>query len=263
MAGVTETQLVSATASRSMDIWDHLIDESTPGYADEMPINETDYQTPSASVGPIPIEDHIIPLPSNGNVGDAHRALELSYRISLAERHLNHLRDLIAEKSFQYSHVIRVAPRKAIATRSRSVIKKLNHEIADHCRMYTHCRSTFLSLNAGKTTLAWLKDLKFDDVGASTAVLSPNEPGSTRIKLSWIWQTSARYIPPLADSSHSGIIGPNAEQSSNADPTLDAVPDPDPPSIMVKCESLIIIYYILLTFIQFYVSTGFVLVLNL
>ena len=54
-----------------------------------MPINETDYQTPSAGIRPILIKDHIIPLPSNGNVGDAHQALELSYHISLAERHLN------------------------------------------------------------------------------------------------------------------------------------------------------------------------------
>ena len=32
------------------------------------------------------------------------------------------------------------------------------------------------------------------DIIGSTAILKPNQPGSTKIKLSWIWQVSARNI---------------------------------------------------------------------
>ena len=32
-----------------------------------------------------------------------------------------------------------------------------------------------------------------EDVKASTAIVNPNEPGSTCLKLSWIWQTASGH----------------------------------------------------------------------
>src|ERR1700678_3152447 len=80
------------------------------------------------------------------NVGQEHAPLELSYRIQHAENHLNRIRDLIAEKSFQFSHVICVAPRKDVNTRSRAEVKKLNLKISVHCRLYTQCRARLITL---------------------------------------------------------------------------------------------------------------------
>ncbi|KAF8802065.1 hypothetical protein BYT27DRAFT_7113486, partial [Phlegmacium glaucopus] len=58
--------------------------------------------------------------------------LEISHRVVHADHHLNRIRELIAEKSFQFSHVIRVSPRKAVNTHSRATVKKLNLKISVH-----------------------------------------------------------------------------------------------------------------------------------
>lgn len=137
----------------------------------------------------------MIAIPSNGNTSNIHRDLEISHRISFAKEQLNIIRNLIAEKSFQFSHVIKVSPRKSITTRSRAAIRKLNNEIAERCRMYTRCRGSLFILGAENPILTSLKVLTPQDVTASTAILKPNEPGSTRIKLSWIWQSSSRHLP--------------------------------------------------------------------
>ena len=46
------------------------------------------------------------------------------------------------------------------------------------------------SLGAGPAILQQYRKLTTDDVKASTAIVNPNEPGSTQLKLSWIWQTA-------------------------------------------------------------------------
>lgn len=56
--------------------------------------------------------------------------LELRLRIQQAERYLQDLREAIAEKSFLYSHVIRIAPRKAVRTHSQTTIASLNLSMA-------------------------------------------------------------------------------------------------------------------------------------
>ena len=153
---------------------------------------------PDSPTGPLPIEEQPISLPSNGNVPAIYRELELSHRISHADHHLNRIRDLIAEKSFQYSHVIRVAPRKGVNVSSRAAVKKLNLEIALHCRLYSQCRTRLLRLGANPATQSRFRVLTPDDIKASTAVVNPNEPGSTRLKLSWIWQTAGGHRLGLA-----------------------------------------------------------------
>ena len=89
---------------------------------------------------PLP-EDRLIVLPSNcGPRHATHRAEELMLRVSQAENCLQALRDAIADKSFQYSDVIRVASRKSVNTRARATIAKLNYKIAFHARVYSRCR---------------------------------------------------------------------------------------------------------------------------
>jgi hypothetical protein len=161
------------------------------------------------SISPVRIEDQLIALPSNGNANNVHRELEIVHRISAAEEKLNHIRNLSVEKSFQFSHVIRVSPRKGVTTRARAIVKKINNEIAEQGRMYTQCRSALLILGPDSSVLSRFNYLNPTDVAASTAILNPNERGSTAIKLSWIWQTSAHYIfdygGSTADDSQSAL----------------------------------------------------------
>jgi hypothetical protein len=113
-------------------IWDEVELDIIPN-SDDMPM-ELDQAPETApagnSLGPSTIKNYLIPLPSNGNVDICHRNLELTLRSSRAEHHLACIRELIAEQSFQYSHVMRVSPRKGTTTHSRASVKKLNTEIA-------------------------------------------------------------------------------------------------------------------------------------
>jgi len=68
----------------------------------------------------IPPERRPLYLPSSYNSNPNHplRQTELTLQIKQATQYLVALRDAIAEKSFQYSHVMRLAPKKGIQTRS-------------------------------------------------------------------------------------------------------------------------------------------------
>lgn len=193
-AGIVEKQSNIRPTVEPLATWDEIVYEPVPGGPDTILSNIE----PPSTAGPIQIEDQIMPLPSNGNVGQEYAQLELSHRISKAECHLNRIRDLIAEKSFQYSHVIRAAPRKAVNTRSRTQVKKLNLQISINCRLYTHCRSRLITLGAQPAVQSRFQKLTPEDIKASTAIINPNEPGSTRLKLSWIWQSSGGHRWGLA-----------------------------------------------------------------
>jgi hypothetical protein len=174
-----------------LDMWDENDngpESNVPGTVPEDPDRPAQMKTSALS-----IEDRPIPLPSNGTVSQVYAELELGHRILHAEYHLNRIRDLIAEKSFQYSHVIRVSPRKGINTRSRATVKKLTLQILLHSRMYSRSWSCLQPLGADPATLLRFRKLTPDDVKASTAIVNPNEPGSTRLKLSWIWQTAGGH----------------------------------------------------------------------
>ena len=197
-AAVGEPNAPNVSSSDTIDAWDDFAFDPIPVSAESVPSNSTPSSSKKSSnhTGPVPIEDQIIALPSNGNTNtnEVYRNLEIAHRISTAEELLNHIRNLIAKKSFQFSHVIRVSPRKGVTTRARAAVKKLNNEIAEQCRFYTRCRSSLLVLGADPSILSEYKNLNPSDVAGSTAVLDPNKPGSTSIKLSWIWQISARNI---------------------------------------------------------------------
>lgn len=121
-----------------------------------------------------------------------HRQAELDLRVKQATRYLAALRDAIAQKSFQYSHVMRSAPSKGVRTRSRSAIIRITDQVSQYSRVYCRARAALVRLGADESTLTKFKLLSRDDVKASTAILDPNIPGSSTIRLSWIWETGPR-----------------------------------------------------------------------
>ena len=133
-------------------------------------------------------------LPSSHTTPSNHplQQAELTLRIEQATRYLSALRDAIADKSFQYSHVMRSAPSKGVRTRSRSEILKISDRIAQYSRVYSRARAAMVRLGANEATLNKFKLLSRGDVKASTAILDPNIPGSSTLKLSWIWETGSR-----------------------------------------------------------------------
>jgi hypothetical protein len=84
-------------------------------------LDPLDKDTPAAS-GPsyssaditnaIPVEEQQIFLPCNRALTD----VEINLHKNQASRLLHQLRELIADKSFQYSHIIQTAPRKEVCT---------------------------------------------------------------------------------------------------------------------------------------------------
>jgi uncharacterized coiled-coil protein SlyX len=146
----------------------------------------------------VPIERRPLSIPSTwSSMENPHRHVELELRMHQADRTIQGLRDSIADKSFQYSHVIRVAPRKSVRTRARATIAKLNNVIAYQCRVYARCRAALVKLGAGTLTLQKYQVLLKEHVKSSSALLNPNQPGSSRLQLSWIWQANV----PAPDSS--------------------------------------------------------------
>jgi len=126
--------------------------------------------------------------------GHSDRKMELTLRIKQATRYLAAIREAVAEKSFQYAHVMRKSPSKGVRTRSRTVISKLNERIALRCRVYGRARSALVRLGADEDTLKTLRVLLKDDVKASSAMINPNSTGSSSVTLSWIWQSRAGLI---------------------------------------------------------------------
>jgi hypothetical protein len=184
----------------------------------------------------LPIELQTIGLPSNKNVTPGYDHLEIFLRKNQAKTHLNHLRELIAEKSFQYSDLIRGAPRKRVVTRARGTVKGINMRISFHSQVYSQCRSRLIHLGADTPTLQQFRELKRQDIRASTAILTPNEAGSTTLELSWIWHDVARHILPRADADFS-----------------------DNPATILECILFSLFSYILwLRYFQSGVSIGFV-----
>ncbi|KAG6904226.1 hypothetical protein DXG01_011623, partial [Tephrocybe rancida] len=135
--------------------------------------------TPKAKVLALPSSSHPLVSPL--------RNLEIKLRVEQADRYLQNLWAIIAEKSFLYTHVIRAKTVKAMMTRARGVIAKLNFTITSICRGYSHCRAALVVLAAPKDILNKYCTLHKGDTKSSTALLTPNIAGSTTLRLSWIW----------------------------------------------------------------------------
>ena len=151
----------------------------------------------------LPPERMPLNLPSSYNTNaTAHpfRQAELGLRVQQATRYLAALRDAIAQKSFQYSHVMHSAPTKAARTRSRTAIIRITDQVSHYSKVYCRARAALVRLGANEITLTKFKLLTKDDVKASTAILDPNIPQSSTIRLSWIWETGPRISGSAPDA---------------------------------------------------------------
>ncbi|KAG6906068.1 hypothetical protein DXG01_016055 [Tephrocybe rancida] len=87
------------------------------------------------------------------------RHLEILLRVEQADRYLQNLRAVIAKKSFLYMHVIHAKAIKAVMTRARGVIAKLNFKITAICQGYSRCRAALVavqrSLHLGLPTMSF------------------------------------------------------------------------------------------------------------
>ncbi len=147
---------------------------------------------------PITPEARTIQFPSNiGLIPGQHglensmmqyREEELTVRVAQASKFLGKIREAVAEKSFQYSHIQRQAPKKSVKTRSQTVIGKLNHQLALLSKLYGRNRARLVRLGATAAVLDRYRVLVAADVKASTALLDQNQMGSRTVALSWIWQ---------------------------------------------------------------------------
>jgi hypothetical protein len=195
-AGVfPSAQLATRSDDDVWDDWDNIVEILDEGNAPETPSSPSATPTSEESDN----ETQKLHIPSNHNVTPTHDAIELELRINQAKIHLIQLRELIAEKSSQYSDIIRAAPRKGVRTRARGTVKGINFRISFHCQVYSHCRSQMIQLGADEELLRRFQQLRKDDIKSSTAILRPNIPGSTTLHLSWIWQDVTRHILPDAD----------------------------------------------------------------
>lgn len=166
--------------------WDNLLD-----------IEETTAAVPPATpeeLEEVLPEDVLLALPSNATVAAGHCELELTFRKRKANSLLSQIRELIADKSFKYTDEIRKAPRKGVKTRGQTSVIELNRHLSFLCQVYAWNRARLVDLNADKDTLDLYAVLQKDDVKCSTAMLNPNKAGSTKLKLSWIWQSVDRRI---------------------------------------------------------------------
>ena len=171
----------------SFDSLDDEIDSAEPSAPDQL-IDVTDPD----QIALLP-ERRPLHLPSSHNTTQNHPLCqaELTLRIKQATQYLAALRNAIAEKSFQYSHVMRSAPSKGVRTRSRSTIIKITERISQYSRVYSRAQAAMVRLSSDSGILNKFKLLTRDDVKASTAILDPNIAGSTTLQLSWIWETNA------------------------------------------------------------------------
>jgi len=151
----------------------------------------------------IPPEERHLLMPSSCLV-DGHplRQIELEFRKDQAACYLKALREIVAEKSFHYSHVMRVAPSKGVRTRARTVIIKLNEKIALYSRIYSRCRMAMVRLGADDGTLSTFRLLLREDIKASTAVRDPNQRGGSSLRLSWIWHTGLSESDTSPETVH-------------------------------------------------------------
>lgn len=152
-------------------------------------------------------ENHILLLPSKGNVQPGYAAEETQLREDQANRHLEQIRELIVEKSLHFTNFLQNANKRAIQTRSRRRVNDVAHLLDYHCKVYNHSRKVIEDLNPQSSVLKALRPLQRSDLNSSSALLLPNERGSTKIvlSLSWIWRSRViqrtGMAPPTGDTS--------------------------------------------------------------
>ena len=201
-------------------------------------------QRPSRNSEPIGVERQRLILPSNGNVGGTAIEIELHHRTTQARRQVNQLRDIIADISFQYSHVIRGSSRKSVRTAAQKRVKYLHNDLVLQARIYTRCRSRLIALGCDQRLLNVFRVLTRSDLKASTAILRPNVPGASSIQLSWIWQTGRWHI-----------FQPDPQLGSQSNAAAVAVADADAANLL-ECSYIYSFTILMLIFVKLNVFIG-------
>ena len=174
--------------------------DDNDGEADPSARDQSEENNPNTRLPPEHISLH---LPST-QLTDTHHLLskaKLAAQIKQATQNLATLHDGIAQKSFQYSHVMRSAPSKGFRTCSRSVILVISDRISHYFRIYCRVQAAMVRLGADERTLNRFKLLTRDNVKASTAILNSNITGSSTIRLSWIWKTGPKLSGSAPDAT--------------------------------------------------------------
>lgn len=116
--------------------------------------------------------------------------IKLQLRMGHANDILQDIRTAISRISFQWTKNYQAADRKMPKTRSRTAIDNL-HKSVSHCRhVYNLCCSRMIALKIPDSVLEKsYQKITNEDVKASTVIREGTERGSTREKLSWIFQT--------------------------------------------------------------------------
>ncbi len=179
----------SGSADEALMYWDDfndIADNNSPAHPDR------DLEALIRGEDDVPPEHTKLVLPSNGNTDMDFEMPEIAMRKKTAQSLLAQIRELIADKSFRYTEHMRAAPRKGVRTRARTTIDDLDRKLSLLCQIYTYCRDRLIDLRVDREVLAAFRVLTHEDVRCSTAILSPNLPGSTKLTLSWIWQSIDR-----------------------------------------------------------------------
>lgn len=171
------------------------------------------------SLEPGAVERHVLTLPSNGNVNEDVASLEIRDRVKQARRQITQLRDLVADISFQYSHVVRNAPRKSYRTAAQKRVRVLHNDLSYHARIYTQCRNRLITLSCEESLLMMFRVLTRQDLKASTEILKPNEHGSSSVRLSWIWRTGRYFLFQPKDGNEAGGSDPAVPSASEPGPS--------------------------------------------
>jgi hypothetical protein len=115
---------------------------------------------------------------------------EFELRKGHANDALSSIRKIIGQQAFQVKKVLRNAPDKVHRTRARTTYQAVQRELVLQCRIYMRTRRAMINLGLEPTMVSSKYQLLTrDDIRVSGAILEPNETGSTRSRLSWIWTT--------------------------------------------------------------------------
>ncbi|KAF8169238.1 hypothetical protein BJ912DRAFT_862222 [Pholiota molesta] len=191
VAGVFQTRHQSGhEMNDSLSNWDNLDNGTASDSASSSPAEGEDGDGN-------PVESVELCIPSNGNVPDTYANVELQIRKNQAMTDLNLIRDLVADMSFRWTEDVRKGSRKEVRTRGRAALKDREKALSLRCQIYTRCRSRLVALGADPQTLQQFRVLTKADTKCSTAVLTPNMPGSTTVKLSWIWHSVTQHTSVL------------------------------------------------------------------
>ncbi|KAK7680044.1 hypothetical protein QCA50_016990 [Cerrena zonata] len=154
-----------------------------------------------------PVLPELISLPLPSSFPRDHRRgrlrevslCELRLRQGQANDSLHNLRVAIAHRSFIFrSRIRKNSPTTGYSMRLRSYgdAHAIQMTIDHAAKVYRTTRTAMMLLGADDKILSTYKVLLKEDLASSTAVAEPNARGQSRVKLSWIWQTTSHSNNP-------------------------------------------------------------------